>query len=175
MNGSMNRRSWFQLGTAVAAGGPAALAQISTEATWKPAVFDEHENETVVVLTELIIPATDTPGAKAALVNRWMDRLFTEAPAAQKDAFLEGLHWLDGYSIQQHGQAFVRLSAAQQTAILTTLDSGTAANVEPGRRFFRLAKRLTSSIYYATQIGQQELNKGGRVPAGFGCTHNHNG
>ena len=33
---------------------------------WKPKFFDEHENETVVVLSDLIIPATDTPGAREA-------------------------------------------------------------------------------------------------------------
>jgi hypothetical protein len=34
-----------------------------------------------------------------------------------------------------------------------------------------MAKSLTSQIYYQTQIGFQELNKGGRVPAKYGCTH----
>jgi len=40
---------------------------VSTTPDWKPELFDAHQNETVVVLSELIIPATDTPGAKAAL------------------------------------------------------------------------------------------------------------
>src|SRR2546422_5750167 len=33
-------------------------------ADWKPKFFDEHQNKTVIVLSDLIIPETDTPGAK---------------------------------------------------------------------------------------------------------------
>jgi hypothetical protein len=38
--------------------------------SWKPFFLDEHQNETLIILSDLIIPATDTPGAKEALVNR---------------------------------------------------------------------------------------------------------
>jgi hypothetical protein len=41
----------------------------------------------------------------------------------------------------------------------------------PGNNFFRQVKALTARIYYNTQIGYQELNKGGRVPKTFGCSH----
>ena len=44
--------------------------------------------------SELIIPATDTPGAKAALVNRWMDQLLAEGLPTQRNAFLAGLSWM---------------------------------------------------------------------------------
>src|SRR5262245_53237876 len=40
---------------------------------WKPRFFDEHQNETLIVLSNLIIPATETPGAKEALANRYID------------------------------------------------------------------------------------------------------
>ena len=158
----MNRRALLQVGGALPVAGPAVLAQISATPEWKPELFDGHTNDTVVVLSELIIPATDTPGAKAALVNRWLDRLLAAGPVAQRDAFLEGLRWLDGYAIQQHSTPFAKLTEPQQVAILKTLDSpGTG----PGQRFFRLAKMWTSRIYYQTNIGMRELNKGGRVPS----------
>src|SRR5207237_10728956 len=31
---------------------------------WKPLFLDAHQNETLIVLSDLILPATDTPGAK---------------------------------------------------------------------------------------------------------------
>jgi hypothetical protein len=159
----MDRRNILQL-AAVAAPG-SALAQVSITPDWKPELFDAHQNETVIVLSELIIPATDTPGAKAALVNRWMDRVLAGGPEKQRDEFLEGLNWLDGHSIAQHQKPFVRLTEGEQVAILKALDGGTG----PGARFFRLVKGLTSRIYYATEIGTRELNKGGRVPAALTC------
>src|SRR5437867_10734692 len=44
---------------------------------WKPAFLDEHQNQTLIVLSDLIIPETDTPGAKQALVNRFIDLLLS--------------------------------------------------------------------------------------------------
>lgn len=173
----MKRRDLLKLGASAAAA-PVAMAQhhieqsarpvsiVPPQAVWTPQLFDAHQNETVVALTELIIPATDTPGAKAALVNRHLDRLLHDGPAAEQATFLEGLSWLDGFAIRKHGKPFVRCSEPQQTAILEELDSGSG----PGHEFFRYAKSLTAGIYYATEIGFKEMNKGGRVPAAFGCT-----
>jgi hypothetical protein len=124
-------------------------------------VLDAHQNETVIALTELIIPATDTPGAKAARVNRYVDLFLRDGDAARREQFLDGLNWLDGYAIREHGHPFVHCSAPEQTAILRTLDEGSGV----GHTFFKEAKSLTAHIYYATEIGYQELNKGGRVPS----------
>ena len=54
-------------------------------AEWKPLFLDEHQNETLIVLSDLIIPATDTPGAKEALVNRYIDLVMAaETPEKQQ-------------------------------------------------------------------------------------------
>lgn len=136
-----------------------------TTAVWKPILFDDHQNETVIALTELIIPATDTPGAKAAMVNRHLDKALYDGPAEQQERFLAGLAMLDGQAIRSHGHPFVRCTPAQQAALLESLESKS----DP---FFQIAKSATSRIYYATEIGYKELNKGGRVPATIQpCTH----
>ena len=163
----MNRRELIRI-TATVAG---ALPALSQTAVWKPQVFDAHQNDTVVALTELIIPATDTPGAKAAQVNRYMDLLLAEGTLTDRERFLEGLSFLDGYAIRQHKMPFLKCSTAEQTAILEAFDRGGDPAVEPGHRFFRIAKQMTSRIYYATEIGYRELNKGGRVPSTYGCAH----
>jgi len=171
----MKRRDLLKLGASAAAA-PAALAQqqpqagkpvnIVPQAAWTPQLFDAHQNETVIALTERIIPATDTPGAKAALVNRHLDRLLHDGPAADQQRFLEGLAWLDGFAIREHAKPFVRCSEPEQIAILESLD---AAGSGPGNQFFRLAKSLTAGTYYATEIGFKEMNKGGHVPTSFAC------
>jgi hypothetical protein len=161
----MKRRDLLKFG-ASAAVAPVVLAQ---QAAWSPVFFDAHQNETVVALTELLIPATDTPGAKAALVNRHLDHLLNDSPAADQERFLEGLSWLDGDAIRRYGRPFVRCSEPQQIAMLEALDSGSG----PGHEFFRLAKRMTAELYYATEIGFGEMNKGSRVPATFACRDAH--
>ncbi|MCC6536874.1 MAG: gluconate 2-dehydrogenase subunit 3 family protein [Bryobacterales bacterium] len=162
----MQRRDLLILGASFTV--PAAWAQTVGKPDWRPLFFDEHQNETVVALTEAIIPATDTPGAKAALVNRYLDLFLRETEAGPRAAFMSGLNWLDGEAIRRHGHPFKSLTAAQQTALLQTMDAATSG---PGHNFFRQAKALTVNVYYRTQIGYQELNKGGRVTANFGCQH----
>jgi len=162
----MQRRDILKLGFSPAAI-PAAWAQQAAKPDWRPSVLDDHQNQTVIALTELIIPATDTPGAKAAQVNRYVDLFLRDGDATPRERFLAGLNWLDGNALREHGHPFVHCSAAQQTAMLEAMSQGSG----PGRDFFRSVKSLTSRIYYNTQIGYQELNKGGRVPATFGCRH----
>lgn len=161
----MNRRDLFKTAAAMAAV-PLAAGQPGT--AWKPLLFDDHQNQTVIALTELILPATDTPGAKAAQVNRYLDLLLRDGDSAAREHFLSGLNALDGSSLRAYGRPFISCTAAQQTAMLAALD-------QKGDRFFHLAKELTTEIYYSTEIGFRELNKGGRVPATFGCRHPSHG
>jgi len=180
----MKRRDLFKISASAAAALP-ALAQAQAppskptelppaSSAWKPKLFDAHQNATVVALTELIIPATDTPGAKAALVNRHLDLLLADGSQEDRVAFISGLNWLDGHAIRQHAAPFQKLTAAQQTAILKSLDRTQDAALRPGGEFFRQIKQLTVQGYYTSKQGIDELNKGGRVPASFGCDHKGN-
>lgn len=143
-----------------------ALAQ---QADWKPLVLDAHQNETVIALSDLIIPATDTPGAKAANVNRFVDLFLSAGSSEQRDSFFDGMGWLDGYCNNKFALPFVKLAQADQIAVLKQLDGAQDASLRPGANFFRAIKMQTSRIYYNTRIGHQELNKGGRVPKTFAC------
>lgn len=55
-------------------------------------IFNAHQNETVATIAELIIPATDTPGARAALVNQFIDLIVAEwYTEEERSRFLNGL------------------------------------------------------------------------------------
>ena len=150
-------------------GHTAAAAKPAAAPAWKPMLFDAHQAETVVNLSEIIIPATDTPGAKAARVVEYIDVLLKDGPAERRNAFLSGLGWLDGYAIRTHKKPFVRCTQEQQIALLKTLDGARQGDLAPGGRFFQQMKGLTVSGYYTSKIGIDELNKGGRVPGTYGC------
>src|SRR5580704_17563860 len=118
-------------------------------ANWKPLFLDEHQNETLIVLSDLIIPATDTPGAKDALVNRYIDLLLAaETPETQR-AFLNSLGYLDGESMRRSKAAFRYLAREDQDVLLHALayprtGSGwagdTNAVVDPGHGHFEALK-----------------------------------
>lgn len=173
----MNRRQVLKgavvgAGTVAAAKPQQALPRATSDA-WKPAFFDAHQNETVIALTDLMIPATDTAGAKEAQVNRVIDLVLSESSPEVQRKFTHGLAWLDGYALRTHGAPFVKCSPAQQAALLRSLDPDThpRRDLHPGMAFFREIKRRAIAGYYTSKVGYHELNKGGRVPASFGCPH----
>ena len=170
-----------QAASTVCCGGmeaPAApIASAAPEAEWKPIFFDEHQNETVIALTELIIPATDTPGAKEAQVNRLIDLMLNESEKDQKASFIQGLSWIDARSLQRHGKPFVDLTAEQQTTLLEPLadPSNKSAEDRQGVRFFEHLKDATIFGYYTSKAGlEQELQYGGdeyHTEYPGACTH----
>ena len=165
---------------AVAAAAPAMdmpVADPQSAANWKPQFFDAHQDETLIALTDLIIPATDTPGAKAALVNRYLDLRYNEETPEHQEEIIRALSWFDGHSLSVHNKPFVSLTEAQQRALLEPLAEPANPNAEnePGVKAFTLMKSLTIFGYYTSQIGlDQELKyEGDRLNPSFpgACTH----
>jgi len=120
--------------------------------------LDAHQNATVTTMAELIIPATDTPGAKAARVNEFIDVILTEWFSDQdKQRFLEGLADVDARCRKTGGKDFVDCDERQQVAFLTVLDAEVTRLREsqrtPQRHFFHMMKRWTLIGYFTSEIG----------------------
>jgi hypothetical protein len=154
----------------------AAASAQAAAAPFTPKALTKAQLETVATLAELIIPTTDTPGARAALVDRFVDNVMASAEPADRERFLTGLAWIDTRSTALYGQPFTGATPEQQTDLLTKLapEDGHAAEDAPGAPFFKAIKQLTISGYYTTQIGlMQELGDNGQLfsPVFEGCTH----
>ena len=159
------------LGTSVAISGDAASqshtsTEVPASAVWKPLLFDAHQSETVVLLADLIIPETDTPGAKEAGAAAYIDLILNDGDTEVRENFLKGLGWLDGYAIRSHNNPFRRLTSDQQTELLSTLDGAAGPGLQTGARFFEQIKQLTIEGYYTSKVGIDELNKHG-VPSTY--------
>jgi hypothetical protein len=161
------------------------IQQASAQAAESTAVrtLDPHQNATVTTISELIIPATDTPGAKEAKVNEFIDLLLTEwyDPAETKQ-FLTGLSEVDACSKEKFSAALVDCTPAQQVEVLKQLDDAAmvfAAKQKqalrtnaapPPMNFFYQLKKLTLAGYYTSEIGfSQELGKKIIPPSHAGC------
>lgn len=143
---------------------------------WTPRLLSARQNEAVITLTELIIPETDTPGAKTVRVNRFIDTVLSEAQAPERDAFLRGLAWMDDRSRALFSQDFVNATAAQQTELLTRLakEGNPDAEDRIGIEFFQAIKSMTINGYYTSEIGlRKELGDNGQLfmLTFTGCDH----
>ena len=121
------------------------------------------------LIAELIIPETDTPGAKAARVNEFIDVMLTDwFTDEERASFRKGLAELDGDETP-----FIERETAEQVAILerageaalaeqeerATSRSPVATSDSPAAQpFFSVMKWLTLWGYYTSEIGMdQEL------------------
>ena len=154
-------------------GARAAPAQADGE--WAPRVFDGHQKDTVTLISEMILPETDTPGATAAGVPQFIDNVLAESDEYPRREFLEGLEWIDARSGQLFGGDFLSASPAQRTALLTILSSpaNRSAENKTGVEFFGAVKSLTVTGYYTSEVGiYDELEDGELFFNGYdGCTH----
>ena len=135
---------------------------------YRPRNFSDAEFASISRLADLIIPATDTPGAVAAGVPAYIDAVVTANPVL-RTAFRAGFEWLAALD----GKPFLERSEDEQIAVLRPLSAGSAEPSE-GRRFFELMKGLTADGYYTSRIGLvDELGyKGNTVLAAFPeCNH----
>jgi hypothetical protein len=74
-------------------------------------------------LGETIIPATETPGAKAAMVGQFMQTMITDCyRPAEQAAFTKGMDQLEGACKKMNGKNFVNCSPAQRHALLVSLE-----------------------------------------------------
>ncbi len=139
-------------------------------------VFTQAQHDTVDLLSELIIPETDTAGGRQARVVDFIDAILSDAPGPERDRFLDGLQWLDERSGGLFGATFAAASPEQQTALLTLLaspENHTPAD-RTGVEFFQAMKSLTVTGYYTSRIGMlQELDDNGAVmfDEKLGCAH----
>lgn len=149
--------------------------------------LNPHQNATVVAMTDLIVPATDTPGAKGALVNEFIDLILTEWASEEERAnFLGGLAGVDKQSNDLFGKDFIDASPAQQTALLRSMDDAAMAEHARAPRapemvrerdtqlqgnFWVVFKSITLHGYYTSEIGFTQELKLQIIPgAQHGCT-----
>ncbi len=128
-------------------------------AHYTPSYFSESEYRTIDILTGLIIPKDETPGAQEAGVSEFIDFMAAHGEEQIRQPMRDGLRWLDGTAGKRYGASFARLTQQQQTEILESVASrkGEAGDKE-GHAFFRLIRRYTVMGYYTSRAGLAELD-----------------
>jgi gluconate 2-dehydrogenase gamma chain len=117
-----------------------------------------QQNETVATIAELIIPKTDTPGARDAGVPAFIDVMLADwADDEQRQMFTGGLANVDERSRTAFEKNFVSCTPQQQTQILEDLDYELArlrdTKSDTSKNFFSAMKWLTLTGYYTSEVG----------------------
>lgn len=165
----------------------AMLQEAQPKSDYKIRTLNPHQNATLVIMTDIIIPETDTPGAKAVKVNEFIDLIMTEwAHEEERQRFLAGFEEVDKRCNALFGKDFVDASPAQQEEIVRYFDyraTEARANLSAKQfvrhphdnqldgSFFEVVKHMTLYGYYTSEVGfTQELKKQIIPGAYHGCT-----
>jgi hypothetical protein len=134
------------------------------------------QEELLAELTEAIIPATDTPGAKELKVHQFILRMLDDCaePEQQKD-FMAGLQAFEDLSEKQLGKSFVEAGADERTNLLRELDKikqskDNEEKKKPVHAFYSMMKDFTIRGYMSSEYVMTNQLYFKMVPGKFtGC------
>jgi hypothetical protein len=184
----MNRREVIQqvtwlMGGAISA--PAVLAVLNgcspkPGASWQPLFLSKEEGAVVEAVADLIIPRTDTPGAREIGVPAFIDVILKDVyPSADQARFVSSLKDFDAEAQSAHGKPFLELQPAQQLSFLQQAHDAAAAaekgqeaarEVAASRRkrpFVLMMKELTLLGFFTSQAGVTQVLQYEPVPGKF--------
>ena len=138
-------RTALLLGGTLAASGITAVRadawKTAAAPGWRAGTLSPSQSELVATIAEHIIPATDTPGARAAGVHRFVDVVLTDYyKAEERSRFLNGLSELDARAEKANGKPFMKSTHKEQLALLTAMD----AESYPPQRVLEKAEPLNA-------------------------------
>jgi len=173
-----------------------AAAQGLTSLGWTPRALTPTQARTLDAVAELIVPATDTPGARESGVPQFVDRALGDwCTPADAATIRGGLDRIEADAKAEHGASFTALTPAQQTALLERYDAEGRAPRTPataigrgetetglsnqprsavappkGPPFFPVLKDLVTVGYFTSQLGATKAVRYDPVPGAYhGC------
>jgi gluconate 2-dehydrogenase gamma chain len=181
----MNRRELlsqvaYLMGGAVSA--PAILGLMSgcspkqSAAGWKPAFLTEDQGAIVTEVAEMIIPRTDTPGAKDVGIPEFIDTMLKDVYEKEdQQRYINGIDALEKASEAQFRKAFMKLDSPQRTQLVKQFHDEAVererADDEPDRSsrrpFILMTKELTLLGFFTSQVGASQVLQYNPVPGAW--------
>jgi gluconate 2-dehydrogenase gamma chain len=130
----------------------AAALHARAEAAGNLRTLSAAQDATLSAIAELLLPQTDTVGASAVGVNRFIDLLLTESMLeADRDRFLAGLAAIEARCQSLYGASFVSARRADQESLIGALDARLPARAAtPAERAAIERQPVTAERGYAT-------------------------
>lgn len=143
---------------------------------WKPEFLTEDQASIISTVSDIIIPRTDTPGAKDAGVPAFIDQMLKDvySPEDQK-AFTDGLQAFNAQAREEYGEDFNDLDEEDQAAFVKKLHDAAiqaekTTDTAPKRPFILSMKELTLLGFFTSEPGATQVLQYVAVPGAYkGC------
>jgi Gluconate 2-dehydrogenase subunit 3 len=142
----ITRRNMLEkLLAAMAAG--AVWPALASALDWKPVLLNSQQNETLVALSESIVP-----GSANAQVNRFIDLLLSVDTTQNQEKFIASLTDVERTTEAKFGRPFHQLTANEKDDLLVNFSSD-----KTHQKSFDDLKEWIALAYYSSQDGMREL------------------
>jgi len=175
---AIRRTAWLMGGVVSAPAIMGVLNGCTAKPTldWKPEFLSEDQAATITDIAEIIIPKTDTPGAKDAGVPGFIDIMLKDVYSKEdQDRFINGLKAFDEEADKSYGDPFNELDEDQKTAFVKKLHEEAIAiekseNKPEKRPFILMMKELTMLGFFTSEAGATQVLQYDAVPGAYkGC------
>ena len=113
--------------------------------------FDVDRMARLDEISEIIIPTTDTPGARAAGVPKFIDDMMVDwAKAETAEKYKNVLDAIEARAQKGHGASFMDLDADKRFAVVRDYDRNA---LSAGDEDYRAFKELVLLGYYHSEVG----------------------
>jgi len=136
------------------------------DAAWKPKFLTQAQGALVAEVAEIMIPRTDTPGARDVGIPAFIDTMLKDVyPKDEQARFVAGLADFEAQAKREHARAFLELEPALRAAMVKKVHDPAAEAerqstlpVDERRRPFILTmKELTLLGYFTSEAGATQL------------------
>ncbi|MCU0369146.1 MAG: gluconate 2-dehydrogenase subunit 3 family protein [Cyclobacteriaceae bacterium] len=183
MNQKIDRREALKktallMGAAVSASALTGILQgckATPELLYTPVFFTPDQARIVTEVAEIIIPKTDTPGAKDAGVPGFIDTMLKDCYKKEdQDRFLAGLTAFEEEAKKAYGDSFIYCTPEQQVEFVKKTHEAALKemkeNKEAKRPFILMAKELTLLGFFTSEPGATQVLQYIAVPGAYkGC------
>lgn len=175
---ALRRTAWIMGGAVSAPAIMGILKGCAAKPTvdWKPVFLSQEQAVLVSEVAEIIIPKTDTPGAKETGVPAFIDLMLKDVYSKEdQDRYLQGLKDFDEAAKKEYGDPFIELNPEQQTAFVKKVHDEAIAeeksDKKPEKRpFILMTKELTMLGFFTSEAGATKVLQYEAVPGSYkGC------
>ncbi|CAN5418676.1 gluconate 2-dehydrogenase subunit 3 family protein [soil metagenome] len=139
-------------------------------------LFTSTQENIIAEISQLIIPTTDTPGAKEAEVPEFVQVMIADCyPEEDQKRFVSGLDQIDQEAKDTYGNSFLELDEAQQIELLTKIEMEAREKRQQDPQYtppaILMLKELTLIGYFSSEIGATQALSYDPVPGRYNaCT-----
>jgi hypothetical protein len=174
---ALRRTAWIMGGVISAPAIMGVLKGCTAKPTidWKPVFVSEDQGILIGQVADIIIPKTNTPGAKEVGVPGFIDLMLKDVYTKdEQDKYLASLKAFNEAAEKEHGDPFIELSAETQTAFVKKLHDEVvkdkSENAPAYKSFIMTTKELTMLGFFTSEVGATQVLQYVAVPGSYkGC------